>query len=48
MQSRYLTMMAVKLGTLAFGHEVRPKSWGPVIDVRGDRIAASTRRKRAP
>jgi hypothetical protein len=47
MRSHQLTMMAAKIGTLVFGHEVRPGTSVPRTGVQGDRIA-STRRKRAP
>ena len=47
MRSEYISMMAVKLGTLVFGHGVRPAAWDPCTGGRGDRLA-STRRKRAP
>jgi hypothetical protein len=47
MRRHQLTMMAAKLGTLVFGHEVRLESWIPRTGAQGDRIA-STRRKRAP
>lgn len=46
MRSQY-TMMAAKLGTLVFGHGVRPGASDPWIGARGDRIA-STRSNRAP
>ncbi len=47
MQRHYLTIMAAKFGVGAFEHGVRPLASDPSLGSRGDRIAA-TRKKRAP